>query len=54
MSIWTEYTKRIMEICGVDEMTAKEVLYTMEHTAFDFSQCTDREFAQKQNSFFKK
>ena len=47
MSIWTEYTKRIMEICGVDEMTAKEVLYTMECTAFDFSQCTDREFAQE-------
>ena len=53
MSIWTEYTKRIMEICGVDEMTAKEVLYTMEHTAFDFSQCTDREFAQEAKFIFQ-
>ena len=47
MSIWKRYEEQIMKICGVDASTAKEILTAMEYTAFDFSQCTDREFAQE-------
>ena len=47
MSIWKLYTSRIMRICNVDESTAKEILDAMEHTAFNFSEFTHREFAQE-------
>lgn len=52
MSIWETYTHRIMKVCGVDEPTAKEILYTMECTAFNFSECTYREFAQEAKFIF--
>jgi len=52
MSIWKLYTSRIMRICNVDESTAKEILYSMECTAFDFSECTYREFAQEAKFIF--